>query len=388
MHPLQSTGGGQNSRPPLRGRMDVRREHRASTGSEKEIHPDLLRLARKCGGRNEEAEGEETKEEESEEIEEEKLKEEEIKKALRKMKLKKAAGIDRILTEAWKYAGKRLWKKLVSLMKMVWRKGKIPEDWKKSIIVPIYKRGDKEKATNYRGITLLCTAYKLNGWGIEAKEVIYEEEGFEDQLIKREKKSTHPTVISSIIAKTGIPDIQEIKKIGKGKILIELRTALAANRLVDNSTFSKYNLKTFIPAFRVLRVRVIQDVLTEIDLESVLRHIEVPSCKILDIQRFNRRTIIDGKTEYIPSKTLRIIFAGQILPHEVFLFKTRREVRPFIPKPRICFACYRIGHVAKVYARASRNAFIVEAIDMKRKTSALALDMKRMLNASTAKVTI
>ncbi|XP_018372884.1 PREDICTED: uncharacterized protein LOC108767472 [Trachymyrmex cornetzi] len=110
---------------------------------------------------NEEAEGEETKEEESEEIEEEKLKEEEIKKALRKMKLKKAAGIDRILTEAWKYAGKRLWKKLVSLMKMVWRKGKIPEDWKKSIIVPIYKRGDKEKATNYRGITLLCTAYKL-----------------------------------------------------------------------------------------------------------------------------------------------------------------------------------------------------------------------------------
>ncbi|KYQ55114.1 hypothetical protein ALC60_05966 [Trachymyrmex zeteki] len=45
---------------------------------------------------------------------------------------------------------------------------------------------------------------------------------------------------------------------------------------------------------------------------------------------------------------LRIKFAGQVLPREVFLFKTRHEVRPFISKSRICFACYRVGHIAKV----------------------------------------
>jgi len=28
-------------------------------------------------------------------------------------------------------------------------------------IVPIYKRDDQEKATNYKEISLLCTAYKL-----------------------------------------------------------------------------------------------------------------------------------------------------------------------------------------------------------------------------------
>jgi len=42
-----------------------------------------------------------------------------------------------------------------------WRKGTIPKDWRKSIIIPLYNRGDKEKAGNYRGISLLCTAYKI-----------------------------------------------------------------------------------------------------------------------------------------------------------------------------------------------------------------------------------
>ncbi|XP_011068924.1 PREDICTED: uncharacterized protein LOC105154856 [Acromyrmex echinatior] len=68
--------------------------------------------------------------------------------------------------------------------------------------------------------------------------------------------------------------------------------------------------------------------------------------KILNIHRLNKRTIKDGKAEYIPSKTLRIKFADQILLREVFLFKTRHEVHPFIP--RICFACYRVEHIAKV----------------------------------------
>ncbi|KYN28483.1 hypothetical protein ALC57_02095 [Trachymyrmex cornetzi] len=155
-------------------------------------------------------------------------------------------------------------------------------------------------------------------------------------------------MISSIIAKSGIPDIQEIKKIGRGKIFIEAKSAAAANRLVDNPAFPKHNLKAFIPAFRVLREGVIQDVPTELELDYIRRHIESPCSKILDIYRLNRRITTNGKSEYVPSKTLRIKFAGQVLPRDVFLFKTKHEVRPFIPKPRICFTCYTVGHIAKV----------------------------------------
>jgi len=37
----------------------------------------------------------------------------------------------------------------------------LPEEWKWSIIVPIYKKGDKTNCNNCRGLSLLQTMYKI-----------------------------------------------------------------------------------------------------------------------------------------------------------------------------------------------------------------------------------
>ena len=36
-----------------------------------------------------------------------------------------------------------------------------PNDWKKSIYVPIYKKGDKKECGNYRNIALISHASKI-----------------------------------------------------------------------------------------------------------------------------------------------------------------------------------------------------------------------------------
>jgi len=37
----------------------------------------------------------------------------------------------------------------------------LPEEWKESIIIPVYKTGDKPDCSNYGGISLLPATYKI-----------------------------------------------------------------------------------------------------------------------------------------------------------------------------------------------------------------------------------
>ena len=86
---------------------------------------------------------------------------EELIRRVDKLKNKKAPGLDGIPMEAWKYGGAAIRKGLTVLIKKIWLGDSIPEDWKTSVILPLYKKGDQEKTKNYRGISLLCSAYKI-----------------------------------------------------------------------------------------------------------------------------------------------------------------------------------------------------------------------------------
>jgi len=47
------------------------------------------------------------------------------------------------------------------LINSLWNKEEFPEEWKESIVVPIYKKGDKTDCNKCRGISLLSTTYKI-----------------------------------------------------------------------------------------------------------------------------------------------------------------------------------------------------------------------------------
>lgn len=85
----------------------------------------------------------------------------EIEDAMKHIRTGKAAGYDGIKSEQLKYIGEEGIKILHILFNLIWKEKKIPEDWEKAIILPIYKKGDNRVCTNYRGISLLSTTEKL-----------------------------------------------------------------------------------------------------------------------------------------------------------------------------------------------------------------------------------
>lgn len=159
-------------------------------------------------------------------------------------------------------------------------------------------------------------------------------------------QAAHPLLVSKLIANIAFNDIIELKKIGRGKIMAELKTAKAANDLVTSNLLEANNLRAFIPSYRTLRTGVVRDIPTGISTEAILQSIEAPSCKILEVERLNRKIVINGESKSTPSSTITVKFAGQLLPKYIFLFKTRHEVSPFIPKTKVCFNCYRVGHIS------------------------------------------
>ena len=78
----------------------------------------------------------------------------------------------------------------------VWKMGKIPPDWGKTIIVPIYKgKGDTRVCDNYKGISLINHVTKLYERIIENRtRALIEDRLGEEQFGYREDRSTSDPV--------------------------------------------------------------------------------------------------------------------------------------------------------------------------------------------------
>ena len=87
---------------------------------------------------------------------------EEVEEAIRNMKAWKSPGCDNVTADKMQAAGKAGVDALFKLCEKVWRMERIPTDWSRAIIVPIFEKKDTTVFDNYRGISLmLCHAEKL-----------------------------------------------------------------------------------------------------------------------------------------------------------------------------------------------------------------------------------
>ena len=87
---------------------------------------------------------------------------EEVRTGLRKMKKGKAQGPDDILVEVWIALGNKGVEFLVNLFNRLLQGEKMPDERRRSVLVPLSKgKGDIKECGNYRGIKLMSHSMKL-----------------------------------------------------------------------------------------------------------------------------------------------------------------------------------------------------------------------------------
>jgi len=88
----------------------------------------------------------------------------EVRAALKRMKGHKAPGLSGLVTEMMQATGDLGTQWILDLCDGIVKEGSIPEDWKSSVVLPIYKvKGDPMECGSYRGIRLLEHAMKVVG---------------------------------------------------------------------------------------------------------------------------------------------------------------------------------------------------------------------------------
>lgn len=118
------------------------------------------------------------------------ISEEEVVAAIKNLNNKKAGGMDGVIPEMLKYGGPDVVNFLTKLFNKVFDNGIYPEEWAKAIVVPIFKKGDRDVPDNYRGISLInivCKCYtfilnkRLAMWLEEKKTIVENQAGFRKQ---------------------------------------------------------------------------------------------------------------------------------------------------------------------------------------------------------------
>ena len=84
----------------------------------------------------------------------------ESKWALGNITTNKASGSDRILAELFQILKDNVVKVLHSICQQTWKTQQWPQDWKKSVFIPISKKGNAKEWSNYHTIVLISQASK------------------------------------------------------------------------------------------------------------------------------------------------------------------------------------------------------------------------------------
>ena len=101
--------------------------------------------------------------------------------------MNKTSGGDRIPIELFQILKDDAVKVLHSIYQQIWKTQQWPQDWKRAVFIPIPKKGNVKKCSNYRTIALISYASKVMLKILQARLQQYVNHQFPDVQKKRQK---------------------------------------------------------------------------------------------------------------------------------------------------------------------------------------------------------
>ena len=134
---------------------------------------------------------------EEEEETEDYVLETEVRRAILRLKSNKSAGHDEVVAEMLKHGGEQVIQEMHKICNAAWEKGQTPEEWKKSILINVHKKGSPADCNNYRTISLISTMSKIMMMILtERLKPWLEENVSEEQAGFRKDRSTVQQILS------------------------------------------------------------------------------------------------------------------------------------------------------------------------------------------------
>ena len=85
----------------------------------------------------------------------------ELATVLKELKNNKAPGVDSVVNEFLKYGGSEVSSKFMKIMNLIFEKGQVPSDFRKTLIKQLHDKSDESECDNYQGISLVSVGSKL-----------------------------------------------------------------------------------------------------------------------------------------------------------------------------------------------------------------------------------
>lgn len=138
-----------------------------------------------------------------------------------------------------------------------------------------------------------------------------------------------------------------VKRIGFRRCKVQFDAAAHANKVINSEKLlKKENLKAFIPINFVIKYGIIKEIPKDFTEEELLSDLQ-SEITIKSVKRFTR-VDRDNNELRLPTNTIKVGFLGNSLPIKVTLHSIPLKVEYFIPKPKQCLKCGRLGHLDKV----------------------------------------